>query len=91
MTRGFAAFRLTPLELLLIAGWAAIAIIGLLVFGLSIGARKAADLTEDWRAPLSAAAFGAIGAVLMLHCLRALRQVLGSAPGSGGHDHGHAA
>ena len=81
---------LTLLSSLAQAG-TAIALVGLLVFGLRIGARDAADLTEAWLAPLSAAAIGGIGAVLMLRGLRALKQVQMSAPRDGSHDHDHAA
>lgn len=77
---------LTLLSSLAQAG-TAIALVGLLVFGLRIGARDAADLTEAWLAPLSAVAIGGIGAVLMLRGLRALRKVQAQAPDDGDHDH----
>lgn len=65
----------------------AIALVGLLVFGLRIGARDAADLTEAWLAPLSAVAIGGIGVVLMLRGLRALRLKPAAAASSHADDH----
>ena len=64
---------LTLLSSLAQAG-TAIALVGLFVFGLKIGARDTADLSETWLVPLSAAAIAGIGAVLVLRGLRALRR-----------------
>ena len=48
----------------------AILLVGGLVFGARIGARDAAELTENWLAPLSLAAIGAIGALLIWRGVR---------------------
>lgn len=48
----------------------AILLIAVLVFGIRIGARDATDLTETWLAPISIAAIGAIGALLLWRGLR---------------------
>lgn len=48
----------------------AIFLIGVLVFGFRIGARDATDFTETWLAPLSIAAIGAIGALLLWRGIR---------------------
>ena len=50
----------------------AIVLVGALVFGLRIGTGEAADFTENWLAPLSLAAIGTIGAVLIWRGLRYL-------------------
>lgn len=88
---------LTVLSSLAQAG-TAILLVGLLVFGLRLNSRDAANLTETWLAPLSATAIAAIGAVLILRGLRALSRARQSAavpdhdhhhPGCGcGHAHG---
>ncbi len=64
---------LTLLSSLAQAG-TAIVLVGVLVFGARVGAREAADLTETWLAPLSAAAIALIGAVLILRGARVLRR-----------------
>ena len=43
----------------------AILLVGVLVFGARMGAGDATDLTETWLAPLSIAAIGAVGALLI--------------------------
>ena len=70
----------------------AILLIGALVFGARIGAREAADLTETWLAPLSLAAMGAIGALLVWRGLRSWGRLVTRAKAAhdGHHDHHHA-
>lgn len=48
----------------------AILLVGVLVFGIRIGAGEAADLTETWLAPLSIAAIGTIGVLLIWRGVR---------------------
>ncbi len=70
----------------------AILLVGILVFGVRIGAGDAADLTETWLAPLSLVAIGAIGALLIWRGLRAfgrLATVKSDSHSCGcGHSHG---
>ncbi len=54
----------------------AILLIGALVFGARMGAGDAADLTETWLAPLSLAAIGAIGALLIWRGLRSFGRLM---------------
>ena len=81
--------RLAILTLIssLAQGATAILLVGGLVFGLRIGARDAAALTETWLAPLSAAAIAAIGLVLVLRGLRALGRVRNGQAAHHHHDH----
>jgi len=53
----------------------AILLVGALVFGLKIGSRAVADLTETWLAPLSLVAIAAIGALLIWRGLRAVARI----------------
>ena len=66
----------------------AILLIGILVFGVRIGAREAADLTETWLAPLSLVAIGAIGALLVWRGMRSFAKMR-AAPDTQHHDHDH--
>lgn len=79
---------LTILSSLAQAG-TAIALIGLLVFGLRISSGDAADLTETWLAPLSALAIALIGGVLLMRGLRALHHSRGAAKHAAEHHHDH--
>lgn len=67
----------------------AIGLVGLLVFGLRVNARDAAALTETWLAPLSAVAIAAIGIVLVLRGLRALRRTEDAATHDADHHDHH--
>lgn len=67
----------------------AIALVGLLFFGLRISARDAAALTEAWLAPLSAVAIALIGSVLVLRGIRALRNMHRAAQDEAAHHHHH--
>ncbi|WP_121634186.1 nickel/cobalt transporter [Tropicibacter alexandrii] len=79
---------LTILSSLAQAG-TAIALIGLLVFGLRISSGDAADLTETWLAPLSALAISLIGGVLVMRGLRALYHGRGAAKHAAEHHGDH--
>lgn len=69
----------------------AILLVGVLVFGVRIGAREATDFTETWLAPLSLVAIGAIGALLIWRGARAWRRfVQASAHAHHDHEHDHA-
>lgn len=67
----------------------AILLIGILVFGVRMGSGDAAELTEVWLAPLSLAAIGAIGAILVWRGVRSFGKLTAAHDHSHGHAHSH--
>jgi ABC-type nickel/cobalt efflux system permease component RcnA len=82
--------RLTALTLAASAAQAgmAIVLVGALVFGLRLGSEAAVGLTEEWLAPLSYVAIGALGAMLVWRGLRAWAERPRAAGCGCGHAHG---